>query len=93
MSATHAEGRRVRFASTVVMYGLTEGAYHSKSETTFPLRDVNEARHGPSASEAVKGRFADRNDLFHSVLGEEKKRRVLPSSRRHSLRWMLSGMI
>ena len=93
MSATHAEGRRVRFAPTVLMYGMTEGTFHSKSETMFPLRDVNDARHGATAPESVKRGFADRHDLFHSTLGEEKKRRVLPSSRRHSLRWMLSGMI
>jgi len=85
--------RTVQFSPSVFVVSFTEGTVDGIFPTTFSFAEIKGAHTDTPAAEGIQRRFADRGDFFHSNSEGGKKRRVLRSSRRHSLKWLLSGMI
>ena len=87
------KGRCVQFSPSVFVFFFTEGANNVEFPTNPTFAEIKGSDGGTTTAEGIKGRIADRGNLFHSNSEGGKKRRVLRSSRRHSLKWLLSGMM
>ncbi len=86
-------GKRVQWSASVQVFTVAEGATYGILPTGARLSETYGLHDGSTAAERIEGRRGDRSEFFHSKLLGEKKRKVFRSSRRHSLKWLISGMI